>query len=212
MADITKILFRRDYLANWKSVNPVLSLGEPGVAINDNEDLLGFKIGDGNTHWIDLDWQTGDLSSTFSAIAELQQEVETLDNTVNNETTGLTVKVGALENDINDEETGLSAIASTVNALSESVSTNTTDISNLDRDKEDVSNKVTSLSNSSTDDEYPSAKCVYDEIEIVLGGQIDTLNNTINSISTKVPNPPNVSGTYTLKCEVDTDLGTITYE
>ena len=31
-------------------------------------------------------------------------------------------------------------------------------------DKEDISNKVTSIGSSSTDDEYPSAKCVYDNI------------------------------------------------
>lgn len=30
--------------------------------------------------------------------------------------------------------------------------------------KEDVSNKVTSLSSSSTDTQYPSAKCVYDQL------------------------------------------------
>lgn len=31
--------------------------------------------------------------------------------------------------------------------------------------KEDVSNKVTELSASSTDEQYPSAKCVYDLIQ-----------------------------------------------
>lgn len=39
--------------------------------------------------------------------------------------------------------------------------------------KEDLSNKVTSISASSTDEEYPSAKCVYDivgNIETLLGG------------------------------------------
>lgn len=35
--------------------------------------------------------------------------------------------------------------------------------------KEDSSNKVTSLSSSSTDTEYPSAKCVYDYIEDLIG-------------------------------------------
>lgn len=39
--------------------------------------------------------------------------------------------------------------------------------------KEDASNKVTALSSSSTNDEYPSAKCVYDligDVESLLGG------------------------------------------
>lgn len=35
--------------------------------------------------------------------------------------------------------------------------------------KEDSSNKVTSLSSSSTNTQYPSAKCVYDYIENLIG-------------------------------------------
>lgn len=41
--------------------------------------------------------------------------------------------------------------------------------------KEDKSNKVTSLSSSSTDTEYPSAKCVYDELESLFEDTIDEL-------------------------------------
>lgn len=41
---------------------------------------------------------------------------------------------------------------------------------------ESTTNKVTSLSNSSTDDQYPSAKCVYD-----LVGDVESLLNNINS-------------------------------
>lgn len=33
--------------------------------------------------------------------------------------------------------------------------------------KENTSNKVTSLSNNSTDTQYPTAKCVYDEIKAI---------------------------------------------
>lgn len=40
--------------------------------------------------------------------------------------------------------------------------------------KEDTINKVTSLSASSTDDQYPSAKCVYD-----LLGDVETLINAL---------------------------------
>lgn len=48
--------------------------------------------------------------------------------------------------------------------------------------KEDVSNKVTVLSSSSTDTEYPSAKCVYDNLDgkqatLVSGTNIKTINN-----------------------------------
>ena len=41
---------------------------------------------------------------------------------------------------------------------------------------ESTTNKVTSLSSSSTDDQYPSAKCVYD-----LVGNVESLLNNINS-------------------------------
>lgn len=37
------------------------------------------------------------------------------------------------------------------------------------KNKEDTSNKVTSLSGSSTDTQYPSAKCVYDYIDDLIG-------------------------------------------
>ena len=45
--------------------------------------------------------------------------------------------------------------------------------------KEDTSNKVTSLSSSSTDTQYPSAKCVYDEIDTIkdlIGDAITYIN------------------------------------
>ena len=43
-------------------------------------------------------------------------------------------------------------------------------------DSEKVSNKVTSLSSSSTDDQYPSAKCVYDLVGDIESA-LDTLLN-----------------------------------
>lgn len=45
--------------------------------------------------------------------------------------------------------------------------------------KEDSSNKVTSLSSSSTNTQYPSAKCVYDEIDAIndlIGDAITYIN------------------------------------
>lgn len=41
--------------------------------------------------------------------------------------------------------------------------------------KEDISNKVTSMTAISTDDEYPSAKCVHDELESLFEDTIDEL-------------------------------------
>ncbi len=215
MADITKILLRRDYLSNWESENPVLGLGEPCVAISNTDEIIGFKIGDGHTNWVDLDWQTGDLSSVVNTVTTLQSQVESLNETIYDETNGLDTRVSTLESDVYDEETGLSVLA-------ETVSTNTTNIGDLQLEKEDVSNKVTSLSNQSTDEQYASAKCVYEAVEDVQdnvraeanarNGQDMLLDNRITGLETKVPNPPSVSGTYTLKCDVDIELGTIVYE
>lgn len=59
-------------------------------------------------------------------------------------------------------------------------------------DKEDNSNKVTSISSSSTDDQYPSAKCVYDQLdaklsveqyeedEEVIAASLNDLNSRLN--------------------------------
>ena len=46
----------------------------------------------------------------------------------------------------------------------------------LDQNKENISNKVISISSSSTDDEYPSAKCVYN-----LVGDVESILQTLNS-------------------------------
>ena len=44
------IQFKRATEERWKEVNPVLALGEPGFVKDKNR----FKIGDGETAWIDL--------------------------------------------------------------------------------------------------------------------------------------------------------------
>ena len=54
MAEIIKTTFqfRRGYEAAWKRNNPILAPGEPGFVLDRN--LL--KVGDGTTHWNDLDY------------------------------------------------------------------------------------------------------------------------------------------------------------
>lgn len=49
--------------------------------------------------------------------------------------------------------------------------------------KEDTSNKVTSLSSSSTDTQYPSAKCVYDTVDIV-DDKVSVVYNPVSIIDT----------------------------
>lgn len=47
-----RIRLRRDSTADWDSVNPVLSAGEPGY----EEDVGKIKVGDGVTAWLSLDY------------------------------------------------------------------------------------------------------------------------------------------------------------
>lgn len=51
----TRIELRTDTEANWISVNPVLSLGEVGIATDQN----AIKLGDGTTNWNDLPYLPG---------------------------------------------------------------------------------------------------------------------------------------------------------
>lgn len=54
-------------------------------------------------------------------------------------------------------------------------------VSDLVSGLEDTANKVTSLSASSTDTQYPSAKCVYDHVDTIVGDindLLDILNRT----------------------------------
>ncbi len=49
---------RSDTAANWKTKNPVLLAGEPGVVI-DGTETEKIKFGDGVTPWNDLGWWKG---------------------------------------------------------------------------------------------------------------------------------------------------------
>ena len=67
--------------------------------------------------------------------------------------------------------------------------------------KENTSNKVTSISDQSTDDQYPTAKCVYDAIESAIAAQATDLSSATVTLSassftydgtSKVPNVTSV--------------------
>lgn len=57
-----QIKLRRDTAANWTSVNPILSSGEPGL----ETDTLKIKYGDGATRWNLLSYPTVTFPSTIS--------------------------------------------------------------------------------------------------------------------------------------------------
>ena len=48
----TIIRLRSDNSSNWLNANPILAAGEPGFEI----DTLQLKIGDGISHWNNLDY------------------------------------------------------------------------------------------------------------------------------------------------------------
>lgn len=47
-----QLRLRRGVSIDWRNANPVLEAGEPGFEINTGR----FKIGDGRTHWLDLEY------------------------------------------------------------------------------------------------------------------------------------------------------------
>jgi len=51
-----KLKLKRGTASEWASVNPILADGEPGFEIDDNK----LKIGDGTSHWADLEYITAD--------------------------------------------------------------------------------------------------------------------------------------------------------
>lgn len=104
---LVTIQFRRGTAAQWNSVDPVLALGEPGF----DTTTLQIKMGDGVSHWTELEWttptpeQTAQLLELLENLTDLDDErmtavleVETSDFTL-----GLAALMGAAGNPIGDE-------------------------------------------------------------------------------------------------------------
>lgn len=68
--------FRRDTLAEWKKYNPILRVGEPSYAYDENI----FKIGDGVNHWTDLPAQGSAVSSDILSRLEALENGASLSN------------------------------------------------------------------------------------------------------------------------------------
>ena len=180
MADITKILLRRDSKANWDTVNPILGLGEPAVAL-ENDNIVEFKIGDGNTAWKQLpnilEGETGDLTEILNRLSALEEE---LNGDPLNPNDGVVGEVNRIATEIADPQTGLSALNDKIDANTEALAT-----------KETVSNKVTSMNENSTDIEYPSAKAVYladERLEDLIDQEALDRNNADNLIKSDIEN------------------------
>lgn len=70
---ILKTIFklRRAKEEEWEAINPVLALGEPGFAY----DVYGLKIGDGSSHWNELEY----FGITSEQVLELLSTVKVED-------------------------------------------------------------------------------------------------------------------------------------
>lgn len=80
----------------------------------------------------------------INGLPELAQQVENNTNNISTNTTNISNNTTAINNEITNRQNADSSLQGQINL------------------KEDISNKVTSISSLSTDNEYPSAKCVYD--------------------------------------------------
>ena len=151
------------------------------VVVNGSYDSATKKViltlQNGNT----IDFSVADL------VSGLQTEITSSnklnadlvdDSTSTNKFTNATEK-STWNNKYNKPNTGIpkTDLSSDVQTSLDKADTAVQDVSS----KEDSSNKVTTLSSSSTDDEYPSAKCVYDHVDSIVGDindLLDELNRT----------------------------------
>lgn len=63
---IVKLQFRLGTGAEWDSKNPVLDDGEPGY----DTTAKAFKVGDGSTPWVDLNYHSSDPAMLTQAIED----------------------------------------------------------------------------------------------------------------------------------------------
>jgi hypothetical protein len=75
----TTIKLRRDLAATWTSRNPVLNAGEQGYETDTGE----FKIGDGSTAWISLEYFTIGMSNLNAPIADFSMSSHKITNITN---------------------------------------------------------------------------------------------------------------------------------
>ena len=73
----TVFKFKRANAALWTERNPILAQGEPGFEIDTGK----LKIGNGSTHWNDLEYVGGDVANDqieeiVSNYEQLQKEVD----------------------------------------------------------------------------------------------------------------------------------------
>ena len=200
MDNITKILFRQDTEINWETVNPILSIGEPGVAIDNNGNITGFKLGDGITPWNELDYQTGDFTAITQRVSTLETNYINLNNQIN-DANGLADNLDRIDSQINGQD----GIADTLTTLNSTVSSNTENINTLN-------GQITTLNGTTIPaitESIAAEALARQNGDDTVNQAIVNLSNRIDSLNT-LPTSPDTDGTYILKCVVD--QGQITYQ
>lgn len=139
MENITKIIFRQDTRSNWESVNPVLSVGEPGIEIDASTTpaSIRLKIGDGQSSWKDLPYNATDLLVFQEKLNNISKEVETLTPEINT----LSSKLTSLEGTVTGIESDVSGIEEKNSQQDSSIAENTKQI-------DLVSDRLNTLTNS----------------------------------------------------------------
>lgn len=98
---VVKIQFRQDTLANWQASNAILDVGEPAIAfqrINDELKIVGFKVGDGQHIWSEL--------NDYDDEGRIRQ----LENQINNEENGILKR-------LNDDESAIETLGTNFTTL-----------------------------------------------------------------------------------------------
>lgn len=223
---ITKIRFRRDTEANWSAANPIPDCGEPIVVLNDDGSIKGFKIGDGNTEFDALDYQTDDYTSLEHRVDKTEQDIETINSELNpeNSDSQIYTRITKDEGDINNLSTTLSGVAhdlgveitnrgSEDDLIKEDLQNNyqkkltAGDNITITQTTDPVTGNVTTTI-SATDTKYTAGENISISDENVISatgisytaGEGIIINN--QEISSVIPEVPNVYGVYTLKCVV----------
>ena len=202
MADIIKLLLRRDTEANWIQANPVLAFGEPCVYKKEDGKLV-LKIGDGIHTFDELDDASGDLTGILNKLSSLEEDVSIIQGDITNLETYKQNVLTAGDNITIEEETEDGVTTTTISAivpedLTERVHTNEHDIEVL---QDDVTGLQTNLGNEvlarQTADSGLSGEI--DAIELLIPAQATEQNKLADkefvnsSIST---NTANFKGTY----------------
>lgn len=185
MADITKILLRRDTEANWQlaqdsSELPLLSLGEPAIAIDNNGNIIGFKIGDGIHKWEDLTYLSGDFNAIANRVRDLEIEFATLNEEINGteQADGLKQILQALNAEVNNAETGLGAVRTQVNTNTGDIALNSQAIGGIARGLGDVEQGLRDEASARSDED--------ERLEDLIDTEALDRQNAINNLRTEL--------------------------